>query len=331
MKTPGFWYRAQTAPAPPIERALTPLSYLYRLGYECHQRLSRSQECKAPVICVGNLNAGGSGKTPVALALMSLLQRHKATTPFFLTRGYGGCLRGPLLADPARHSAKEIGDEPLMLAAHAPVVVSADRAAGACFAAAHGANLILMDDGLQNPGLHKDIRIIVIDGAMGFGNEKMLPAGPLRQPIKQGLDQGDLFILIGEDKRNIWNRIPPGKPVFKARLEADGPLLAQTPVIAFAGIGYPEKFFNFLRTHLQAHVVQTASFGDHHPYKDREIETLLRKAREADAKLVTTPKDALRIPLHLRQDILVIDPSLVWNDPNGLENALHALLKRAAP
>ncbi|MCD8566613.1 MAG: tetraacyldisaccharide 4'-kinase [Alphaproteobacteria bacterium] len=312
FKTPAFWYRKPESPAPLTERLLAPLARLYALGHRFNQSLKpKPYKATIPVLCVGNAVAGGSGKTPAALALMELIKEHNlAQTPYFLSRGYGGRLKGPAIVDPLM-KAEECGDEPLLLARAAPVVIAAKRPAGARFAHQHGAGLILMDDGLQNVSLSKDISFLVIDGAAGFGNEKLLPAGPLREPLHEAFTKADAFILIGKDARNVTSFLPPQKPLFHAHIEALLPpeIDPAQPVIAFAGLGRPEKFYRTLEK-LGLSLAGWHPFPDHHLYTKTECAMLARESLKQNAPLVTTEKDAMRlkesgmplhtIPIHLR-------------------------------
>jgi tetraacyldisaccharide 4'-kinase len=316
-----------------MEKILTPLSWLYRVGYEIHQHSVTPEKIDCPVICIGNVNVGGTGKTPTALALMDLIRRHNlAKNPFFLLRGYGGGERGPLLVDLQKHNSWSTGDEALILAALAPTIVAADRAQGGHMAARKNADLILMDDGLQNPGIQKDIKILVINGEMGFGNGKMLPAGPLREPLAKGLARADLYILIGEDTRNIIASLPPGHLLVRARLEPDEKNLplGGKKYLAFAGLGYPEKFFNFLEEHTELDIVKTISFPDHYPYNEHDLRNLSERAREWDAGLITTPKDRLRLPVIPEIEVHTADIKLVWEDEGGLVDLLRTRLRSAS-
>lgn len=328
IKTPDFWYRTGHA-RPAMEKIMTPLSWLYRIGYEFHQGSAAPEKIDCPVICIGNVNVGGTGKTPTALALMDVIQRNRlARNPFFLLRGYGGGERGPLLVDLAKHNSWSTGDEALILANHAPTIVAVNRAEGGHLAARKNADLVLMDDGLQNPGILKDIKIIVINGEMGFGNGKMLPAGPLREPLKRGLARADLFILIGDDTRNAIVHLPEGRPVIRARLEPDEKTMPSRDkkYLAFAGLGYPEKFFNFLENSAGLNVVKTISFPDHYPYNEKDLHDLRDRAREWDAELVTTPKDRLRLPEMPDIVIHTADIKLVWDNESDLVAFLRARL-----
>lgn len=330
FKTPAFWYRDPETTSPPLlEKILAPASWLYRAGFEIHQRSSTAQTSEIPIVCIGNLNAGGTGKTPTALALMQMIKTYSlARNPFFLLRGYGGGQRGPLLVDPKIHDAWDTGDEALILAGKAPTIVSADRNLGAELALRKGADLILMDDGLQNPTIRKDIKIIVINGEMGFGNGRMIPAGPLREPLGRGLAGADAFILIGEDKRGVLSLLPRDKPVIQAYL-INEPQQAPLPdkfYLAFAGLGYPEKFFTFLREDMGLNVVETVTFPDHYPYNSYDLETLRDKALRIGAELITTQKDYLRLPKHEGFTVHSVPVRMNFQDESGLAAFLQSRL-----
>lgn len=308
LRPPHFWYRDAGAPPPLTEILTAALCPLYRAGAAINAALKGpAVRVGAPVICIGNLNAGGAGKTPAALAVMDLIRRNNlARNPFFLTRGYGGALRGPVQADPALHGFHDVGDEALLLANAAPVIVARDRAAGAQYAVAAGADLIVMDDGFQNRALHQDLKIIVIDGMTGFGNGRTLPAGPLREPLADGLARADAFILIGDDARGVAALLPPSKPLIRARIMVDE--AAAPPrdrrYVAFAGIGHPAKFFKALRDN-GYDVAAEIPFPDHHPYTADDAEKLTRAARDTGADLITTAKDHVRLTaLPIRTTIL---------------------------
>jgi tetraacyldisaccharide 4'-kinase len=323
LKTPAFWYRSKNSRAPLIEWLLRPLSYVYALGHDIHQRSKTPEKIPVPVICIGNIVAGGAGKTPAALALMELIHKNTlANAPHFLTRGYGGTERGPLIVE--RQNAQQVGDESLLLASSAPTVVSSDRAVGGKLAAQSGADLIVMDDGLQNPGIAKDIRLVVIDGYMGFGNGHLLPAGPLRAPLDKNLKSANAFILIGPDTRAVKSILPPRTPVFEATLKPLRMPDVNKNYIAFAGLGYPEKFFRFLKEELKLNVVESIAFPDHHPYTEADIEVLKQKADTAGAQLITTEKDKIRLPADAPVETLPVQ--LVWNNEADLVDFLKAHL-----
>lgn len=299
LKTPSFWYRKSDEPESVTEKALSPVAKLYEMLYRAHQASKQAYKAEIPVLCIGNIVAGGTGKTPTSVALMKLIKAHGlARNPHFLLRGYGGSESGPVLVDPLMHSAWEVGDEALILNNCASTIVSNDRAAGTRFAHRRGADLILMDDGLQNPGIEKNLKLIVINGEMGFGNEKLLPAGPLRQPLIEGLKKADAYIIIGKDERNVLAELPTDKPVIRANLKptAEATFDKGAKYLAFAGLGYPDKFFNFLKNEVGLNIVETMRFADHCPYGEAEMRLIKAKAKAADARLITTEKDSLRLP-----------------------------------
>lgn len=299
IKTPHFWYRAHSTKAPLQEHLLAPFSWLYSKGHIFlqAQKTKEAKSINIPVFCVGNLVAGGSGKTPIAIALMELLRERKIfNTPYFLTRGYKGQEKGPLLVDYFHHNAKQVGDESLLLAKTGYTILAADRYLGACHARDLQADALIMDDGLQNPRLIKDINFAVIDGSSGFGNEKTLPSGPLRENLAQGFQRTDAFIIIGKDKHSIKQKLPSHKPVFFAHMEANEKEKPPTvkKYLAFAGLGKPEKFYHLLQK-LGYNICEFQSFPDHYLYSKKEIQELMSAAKRQDAELITTEKDFMRI------------------------------------
>ncbi|GLH80988.1 tetraacyldisaccharide 4'-kinase [Bradyrhizobium sp. SSBR45G] len=306
MREPAFWHR------PPSwqSRLLLPLSMLY--GAVAARRMAQSGiDAGVPVICVGNFHVGGAGKTPTVLALTALL-RAQGEQPVVLSRGYGGRLQGPVLVDPATHDAADVGDEPLMMAAQVPVVVSRARAEGVGLAKAQGASVILMDDGFQNPSITKDLALIVIDGARGLGNAQVFPAGPLRAPLPPQLARTDALIVVGRGDAGeaVASRVAAaGKPVFRAQLQPDPRVvaaLAGWPILAFAGIGDPQRFFRTLRA-CGLDIKAERAFPDHHPFSAEDIKTLEETARRGGLTLVTTEKDLVRLR---RKDAGQPDPAL---------------------
>lgn len=297
LKTPGFWYRAPSETPALTERALLPLSALYTLGQKTLAFTKKgSEKVSIPVLCVGNAVAGGSGKTPVAIGLHQLIRKTKlAHKPHFLSRGYGGIEKEPMLITP-QHSYKLCGDESLLLATHGPTVTARDRYAGARLAIENGADCIVMDDGLQNSRLKKDLGFLVIDGSSGFGNGHILPAGPLREPLDKAFGRAHAFIMIGKDKHNVSAYLPAGKPIFHGHVKAALPddFDKKKPYVAFAGLGRPAKFYHLLKE-LGFYVIGWHEFADHHPYRRQDIEKLWDEARSKGAGLITTEKDYMRI------------------------------------
>jgi tetraacyldisaccharide 4'-kinase len=293
MRAPDFWWRKPGLAA----LALSPFAAVY--GAVAGARMRKTgAPAPVPVLCVGNFVAGGAGKTPAALALAARLGA-MGYSPVFLSRGYGGSLAGPVRVDSAQHGPADVGDEPLLLSRAGPVVVARDRPAGAALAAAHG-DVVVMDDGLQNPSLRKDLSLAVVDAATGIGNGMCIPAGPLRAPLAAQWPAVDAVILVGEGEAGeAVARLAQreGKPVLWARLSPDGDAaegLAGARVLAFAGIGRPEKFFATLR-HAGARVERTRAFADHRPYMAGEIAALLAEAEGAGLLPVTTEKDMVRV------------------------------------
>jgi tetraacyldisaccharide 4'-kinase len=319
VRAPEFWRHHG-----PVSLALAPLGALFALGGGIRRRLASPRRIGVPVIVIGNLVAGGAGKTPVAMSLASEFRR-RGQAVHCLTRGYGGRLAGPLRVDPRLHSADEVGDEALLLAAQTPTWVAQDRLAGA-EAAAAGADMLVLDDGFQNPGLVFDLSLVVVDGGYGFGNGMVMPAGPLREAIGTGLARADAIVLMGEDETDAVAAIGaarPDLPILRARLvpgsEGDG--YAGRRVYAFAGIGRPEKFFRTL-SDLRAEVVGRASCADHHRYAPDEIMRIVEAASAVKAVPVTTAKDFVRLPPEARAMVEVLTVTVAWKDPVALDRVL---------
>jgi tetraacyldisaccharide 4'-kinase len=332
LDTPFWWYRKRGV----LASMLAPLGTLY--GRMAEKRFAKTApyRSKLPVICIGTVTAGGGGKTPTAIALAKGL-KNLGETPVFLTRGYGGKAAGPILVE-AKMPATEIGDEPLLLTEHAPVVVAADRAAGAKFIEGSdlGATVIVMDDGFQNNQLAKDLALIVVDAGAGIGNGLVMPAGPLRGHLPAQLGRADALLVIGDgDKAEPLAKhfAAQGKPVLKANLKPRGDTrwLGVLPVIGFAGIANPGKFYKTLAEN-GARLKDTCSFPDHHNFSEKEAAGLLRAAEDKKAMLVTTEKDWVRLPdgdgtsrgeLRFRSRPLPV--AIEFGDPE----AVKALVERA--
>ena len=333
MREPAFWHRPRSLKS----HLLRPLAALY--GTITALRLQRKGfDAGVPVLCVGNYHLGGAGKTPTVLALANIL-RELGERPVVLSRGYGGERRGPVLVDPARHSAQEVGDEPLMLAAHLPVVVARDRVDGVALAKSRLASVILMDDGFQNPALVKDVALIVIDSERGIGNGLVFPAGPLRAPLPAQLARTDALVVIGAGAaaKDVAAAVAaPGKPVLAAHLEPDPAAVKQLRgqrVLAFAGIGDPGRF---LRT-LQAsgiEVAQQKAFADHHRFSLGEIAALVADAKRDGLIPVTTEKDLVRLRgvaqlSALAREIVPFPVTLQFDDAERLRKFLADRLFKA--
>jgi tetraacyldisaccharide 4'-kinase len=294
MREPAFWHR----PSSWKSHLLRPLGALY--GTLAAKRIQRAGfDAGIPVICVGNYHLGGAGKTPAVLALAEIL-RGLGETPVVLSRGYGGRLRGPLMVDRARHDAADVGDEPLMMSANVPVAVARNRVDGIALARSQRASLILMDDGFQNPAIAKDCSLIVIDSHRGVGNGEVFPAGPLRAPLSPQLARTDALIVVGEGTAGnaiVAEIAARGRPVLAARFKPAASAidrLAGRRVLAFAGIGDPQRFFRTLRSS-GIEVVRERVFADHHPFTSSEILALIAEAKSTGLVAVTTEKDLARI------------------------------------
>ncbi len=325
MRAPDFWdqkdYTARLAVA-----ALTPIGWLYGASVAWKRDHNAPYRPRAKVISIGNLSAGGTGKTPIAITIARRLIERKLR-PIILSRGYGGRMRGPCFVNPATDLAAQTGDEPLLLAGAAPVIVARDRKAGAELADKKQADAIIMDDAHQNFRVAKDFSLVVIDAEIGFGNAHILPAGPLRESVTQGLARADAVVLVGKGAPDLGNF---KGPVLRAQLTpVDIFELKGRPVVAFAGIGRPEKFFATLRS-LGADVVEARSYADHHAYTASEIARLHAKARAANAMLITTEKDFVRLTPAEKQGICFLPVRAAFEDMKALDDLLDTLMDKPA-
>lgn len=321
MRPPDFWSGRRV-----LSTLLVPAGCVYALATRTRMRRV-GWRAPMPVICVGNIGIGGAGKTPVALALARILAA-AGRNPHFLTRGYRGHEMGPLRVDPARHDAHAVGDEPLLLARAAPTWVSRDRAAGARAAAEAGAGCIVMDDGHQNPSLAKDLSFVVVDGGYGFGNERVIPAGPLRERVAEGIARADAIVLVGDDETGAARHFA-GKPVHGARIVPDesGQRFAGKAVVAFCGIGRPEKFFATLKS-LGVRIAEEMPYPDHHAFRDEEIMLILEVAAKHGAVAVTTEKDLARLSPEARRMIEALPVRIEFENPEAVEAMLAKLFAR---
>ncbi len=319
MHPPEFWITDG-----PLGQALDPIGRLY--GAVTTWRIKHGAYVKTPVpvISVGNLTVGGTGKTPVARDLVPRLT-NLGFRPAVVLRGYGGQLKGPARVDPNIHRALDVGDEALLHSRDGMTWVARQRIDGAYEATEAGAKAIILDDAHQHASMAKDLSLVVIDGAMGFGNHRIVPAGPLREPVRAGLARTDAVVIMGDDETGVAARLPPDIPVLHGTLQP-GPesvFLNQRKVVAFAGLGRPGKFFNTL-VELGAKVVAAHPFDDHHLYQPADIQSILDEAFALEALPVTTEKDAMRLTPDQRQQVNVLRVAVQWKDAA----ALDALLKR---
>jgi tetraacyldisaccharide 4'-kinase len=307
MKTPAFWYEERGL----LAHLLSPLGLFWRAGNALRHAWATPYRAKIPVICVGNIVTGGSGKTPTALALAEMLiaSGHK---PGFVTRGYGGKNPGPVRVILGRHSAQEVGDEALLLARVAPVWVGHDRAAALKLAEKEVSHVIL-DDGLQNPSVLPNLSLLVIDGEVGFGNGLVMPAGPLRETYESAMSRITAVVLVGGDEQRLGVRVQC--PLLRARYEPQ--LATDFPrgekFFAFAGIARPEKFYATCRKAGLA-LADTEDFTDHHPFTAREIANLQAEAKARNAVLLTTEKDWVRLPASIQPQVLTVPIKLTFED-----------------
>lgn len=330
ITAPAFWYQQKTLPERLLRAALTPASWAYGALVRKKFDLYFPVPMAKPVICIGNLVAGGAGKTPVVLSLADLL-KEKGFNPHLLTRGYGGNETGPLQVSPGRDTAYDVGDEALLLVEKAPTWVSSKKALGAQAAIDTGADIVVMDDGFQNAVIYKDFSLLVIDGAVGFGNKNVMPAGPLREPVRFGLSRADAFVIIGEDKTGAadYIRRQTNAPVLFAALAPDenNPAVSGKRIFAFAGIGRPLKFKETLDA-AGAMVEGWAAFPDHHPYDEEDLQEIVTAAAAQDVMLVTTAKDYVRVPPSLRPKIQKFGVHLVWGNQNEIVPLIEQALRK---
>jgi len=328
VKPPLFWNLPPTH-AGMWPWVLAPFSWLWTTVSARRWTKGRHVKLSVPVICVGNVNLGGTGKTPTVILLVNQLKALGKIT-HIVSRGYGGALIGPLQVDPRKHTADQVGDEPLLLAAFAPCWISKDRVAGAQMAVNAGADVIVLDDGMQNPALAKDLTIMVVDAHVGFGNGRVFPAGPLRQEIDEGMDRTDLVLTIGgavpqQNFRQTWGG-KVTRDIISGELVAlqTGMDWAGLRTLAFAGIGRPEKFFETLRGQ-GAKIVAQHSFSDHQKLSNVLLARLENEAVALNAQMVTTEKDAARLPDSFQQKVLTLPVRLELGYPEKLTEMLRKL------
>lgn len=315
MKTPDFWSKSGV-----LSAVLQPLGKLYATATAMRLKNHTPYKAKCPVICIGNLTAGGTGKTPVSLAIAEIL--HQAgKNPYFISRGYGGKLKN-IVVDGLIHTPQQVGDEPLLLSKAAPTVINPDRGEAAKTAMAHGADCLVMDDGFQNPTLHKDISFLVFDGNYGIGNGRVIPAGPLREPFNTGIKRAQAIIVLGDDKQHIASKT--NLPVFYGKIEEEQPQINNHDIMAFAGIGHPEKFYASLKK-CGFNLKKTFNYPDHHFYTVAELNSLVNYARKNNLDIYTTSKDFIKIPPALQTEFKVLNIKIKWQNEPELQKFLLKL------
>lgn len=328
MREPRFWSgeidpRSREA-APLMRFLLTPFAWLY--GEITRRKIAKAEPLKirSKVICVGNLTVGGVGKSPIVSALRTYFENTSGLRVATLSRGYKGKLEGPLRVDPNIHTAAQVGDEPLMLSGGGETWIGKDRAEAGQVMSNDAVDIIVMDDGHQNPGLHKDFSIIVVDATTGFGNGYIIPKGPLREPIPAGLARADAVIVVGGGPMPLQlNNCPI--PIFRAKI-APIEMPEPRPYVAFAGIGRPEKFFDTL-TALNVDLKDAVPFPDHHAYSPADFDYLRRLAKDYSATLITTEKDYVRLPVEQRTDIVTLPIQVQFDREGDLDRMLANVIK----
>lgn len=328
MREPRFWARDvdphSREAAPLLRFLLTPLAWIY--AEATHRRIAKADPLKvrSTVICVGNLTAGGVGKSPIVAALRDHFNQTTNLRVATLSRGYKGKLKGPLKVEPTRHTSEDVGDEPVMLAQSGETWIGADRAATGQQMSNDGVDVIIMDDGHQNPSLHKDLSLVVVDASAGFGNGHVIPKGPLREPIREGLSRADVVIIMGYG-------VPPdeiedsGLPVFSAVVAASE-TPPEKPYVAFAGIGRPEKFFDTLKA-MEVDVRDAVPFPDHHKFSSGDLNYLNRLAADNGATLITTEKDLARLSPDQREGIVALAVEVIFDRRADLDKMLADVIK----
>ncbi|QNT78039.1 tetraacyldisaccharide 4'-kinase [Entomobacter blattae] len=324
LHPPAFWYNSPSLkPSPPKAftpgwpKILAPFTLITRI-LSAHRLKGRNKSpFPIPVLCCGNLTVGGSGKTPVTIALVQELQK-AGKNVHILCRGYGGKLKAATRVDLASHGADLVGDEALLLAQYAPCWMGANRLETAWLAQKAGADCLVMDDGFQNTTLTPTMGLLIINSQRGFGNGYLLPAGPLREPVSAGMARAAGVIFIGPPHQELLRHLPPSLEYWQAKRKADPALakLYNRTVVAFSGIGEPEQFFAMIRTAKPAKVI-TQSFPDHFPFPEKTIRQLYKLAEKNNAILVTTEKDCMKIPPSFRKNLFILSLSLEWENPEA--------------
>ena len=323
LKAPKFWYLKKDTL---LSRSLYPFSFLFRLGTKIRNISSHSNRFAFPVICIGNIVVGGAGKTPVAIKIGELL-KISGYNPHFISKGYAGIIQRSTLVK-AWHSPKSVGDESLLLSEIAPTWIGKDRNNSIKLAKNMGADCIIMDDGFQNPTIHKDFSIIVINASQEFGNKRVMPAGPLRESIKRGLSRTNLIIVIGEIKNSLQKNIPDHIPIIQAKFKInnENKIFKGQKITAFAGIAYPEKFFTSLREQ-GAKIIKEITYPDHHIYDENDLLSLAEIANKNQSILVSTQKDFVRVPKSYRSLVNILEGKISFEKEDIIKEILTNIIE----
>ena len=310
LKAPKFWYVKKDTF---FSRILFPFSLIFRLGTKIRKLISYTHTFSLPIICVGNIVVGGAGKTPVSLKIGKILKT-AGYNPHFVSKGYAGIIKTNTLVE-SWHSPKTVGDESLMLSEVAPTWIGIKRNESIQLAKEKGGDCIIMDDGFQNPTIYKDLSIIVINSSQEFGNRRVMPSGPLRESIRRGLSRTNLIIVIGKVTDYLKKTIPDNIPVISAKfnINNENKIFKGQKITAFAGIAYPEKFFNSLREQ-GAKIVKEVTFPDHHIFDENDLLSLAEIANKTQSILVSTQKDFVRIPKSYRSLVNTLEGEIVFEN-----------------
>ena len=307
MQIPKFWNNDTLS-----SKMLAPLAWLYGKIIVLRSQNTKPKKIDIPVMCIGNATIGGAGKTPVAMAIAKILMRDGINV-HFLTRGYGGSLKGPVKVNPKIHNFEDVGDEALLLSKISKTWVSRNRYLGAMAASKAGAQTIIMDDGFQNLSIFKNSSFLVVDGNYGFGNKKLIPAGPLREKIDRAITRADAAIIIGKDQKNIVKEIGNKIKIIRGKVRVDKKYyhLRNKNYLAFCGIGIPEKFFSTLES-IGVKIKKRYIFPDHYKYSKKEIDQICKTAKNLKAEIITTEKDFVRLPKKSSMKIKTLPITIEW-------------------
>ena len=323
LKAPKFWYLKRDTIYSII---LYPLSLLFRLGTEIRNITTTKINSTIPVICVGNIVLGGAGKTPVSLKIGKILKL-AGYQPNFISKGYAGIIKTSTLVE-SWHSPKSVGDEPLLLSQIAPTWIGIDRNYSIKLAAERGCDCIIMDDGFQNPSIHRDFSIIIINESQEFGNKRVIPSGPLRESIKKGLSRTNLVVVIGNITKNLKEVIPDHIPILSAKFKINNEkkIFKGQKITAFAGIAYPEKFFNSLLEQ-GAKIVKKITYPDHHIYDENDLLSLAEIANKTQSILVSTEKDFVRIPKSYRSLVNTLQGEIIFENEDLIKEIITNVIE----
>jgi tetraacyldisaccharide 4'-kinase len=318
---PKFWKKKSL-----LSFLLLPLSFVYFIAGSVRNIFFTESLFDIPIICVGNVTVGGAGKTPVVLAITHILKSYGKNVAI-ASRGYKGELSKPTLVDKTKHTVNSVGDEPLILTSIAPTYIATHRPLAIEMAINNGANVVIMDDGMQNRSVHKNVTLLVIDGKYGIGNGCIIPAGPLRETLDSGVAKADAVIFIGSDDTGVLKhwcfQEKSAPPLIRAKLESYGNIPDKTkPYLAFAGIGNPDKFFATLAED-GFNVVAEMPFPDHYNYSDKDINKLISHAEKSGLELITTEKDAVRLPFFAQKKVKILQVRIVWENQEQIVNLLR--------